>query len=104
MGFEDKVIVVDLDGTVCTIEEDYSRCQPMPGSIDALRTIRQKGYKVYIYTGRHINHFELTTRWLERNGVEYDHIVFGKPPAKYYVDDKGIQFTTWSKTLEKLGL
>ena len=59
MGFEDKVIVVDLDGTVCTIEEDYSRCQPMPGSIDALRTIRQKGYKVYIYTGRHINHFEL---------------------------------------------
>ena len=98
----DRIIVVDIDGTVCTVEEDYSKCQLMPGCIEALNRLKQMGYKIYLYTGRHINQFDPTMQWLGRNGVPYDHIIFGKPPAKYYVDDSAIRFDSWEQVLQEV--
>ena len=98
----DKIIVVDIDGTICTENEDYSKCEIMPGCLTALQFIRDNGYKIYLHTGRHINHFDVTRKWLMENKVFYDHIVFGKPPAKYYIDDRAIFFTSWDKVIKKI--
>jgi ribonucleotide monophosphatase NagD (HAD superfamily) len=100
----DKVISIDIDGTICTIEPDYSQCRLIPGAIEAIRKIKQSGYTIFLYTGRHINHFGVTTKWLIENGVPYDHIVFGKPPARYYIDDRAIQFRNWEEVLERIQL
>ena len=101
---DDKVIAIDIDGTVCTVEIDYRDCKLMPGCIEAFAKIRQKGYKIYLHTGRHINNFDTTVNWLKENGVEYDLIIFGKPPAKYYIDDRAVRFESWKKTMEKIVL
>ena len=37
----------------------------------------------------------ITLQWLERYGVEYDEIYFGKPWADIYIDDNAFRFTSW---------
>ena len=64
----------------------------------------EKGYKIYLHTGRHINNFDVTINWLKKNKIDYDHIVFGKPVAKYYIDDRGINFTNWERCNKKMKL
>lgn len=101
---DEKVIVIDIDGTLCTIEKDYAKCKLLDGAQEALKRIRERGYKIYLHTGRHINSYDVTKKWLDENHVIYDLLVFGKPPAKYYIDDKGIQFSSWAKVLEQIEL
>ena len=102
MKVDDHVIVVDLDGTVCTVNEDYSRCELIPGTLEGLKRLKEKGFRIYIYTGRHINQCELTIAWLVTHKVPYDHIIFGKPPAQYYIDDRAIRFQSWEQVLMEL--
>jgi len=47
---------------------------------------------------------ELIWEWLEKhNFAQYiEDVTHEKVRAKYYIDDKGITFTTWKKILEKL--
>jgi len=96
----DNIIAIDIDGTICTIEDDYAKCRLLPGCLEAMDLIRSRGFHIYLYTGRHLDKYELTINWLKENGVIYDHIIFGKPPAKYYIDDKAIEFKSWEKIKE----
>lgn len=100
----DKIIAIDIDGTICSVEEDYSKCILMPGCLEALTHIRNQGYLIFLHTGRHINNFEITVSWLKENNVIYDNIVFGKPPAKYYIDDRAIFFTNWDNIIKNIQL
>lgn len=101
---QDFVITIDIDGTICSVDTDYSKCKLLPGCLEALQRFREKGYKVFLYTGRHINNFEITVNWLAKNGVIYDHLIFGKPPSKYYIDDRAIRFESWEDVLERIEL
>ena len=40
---------------------------------------------------------DLTKRWMDQHGVKYDAIVFGKPNADYYVDDKNMSIDEFIK-------
>ena len=103
MSADDQILAVDLDGTVCTINEDYALCELIPGASAALHRLQEQGYRIFLHTGRHINQYEVTINWLKDHKVPYDHIIFGKPPAKYYIDDRAIHFTSWEDVLEKVG-
>jgi len=42
---------------------------------------------------------------LDRNGIPYDELHFGKPVADFYVDDKAVKLEDWdtfNKFLEQL--
>ena len=80
---EARILAIDLDGTVCTINSDYSQCEPLPGSIEALRTLRARGFRVYLHTGRHINSAPVTHAWLDRFEVPHDMVVFASLPPAY---------------------
>ena len=47
---------------------------------------------------------ELIWEWLNKyNLSQYiNEIVYGKPNAKYYIDDKGIRFTDWNQTIKEV--
>ena len=96
------VIAVDIDGTICTPHADYSQCELIPGTREALHRLRNEGYAVFLHTGRHIDKYQTTVDWLAEHEVPYDHIVFGKPPARYYVDDRAIRFESWDATLKEV--
>ena len=70
--------------------------------IDAIRVAKESGFKIVLFTARrmathngNINKViedvgDLTKTWLKDNKVPYDELLFGKPNAVYYVDDKAM--------------
>src|SRR5262245_12439618 len=102
---EARTVCIDLDGTVCRPSPDaYAQAEPMDGAAEALRELRRLGWVVVLYTARHFNHWKVTMDWLAAHAIEYDQIVFGKPPARYYVDDRAIAFDgEWSSVVRRIG-
>lgn len=47
---------------------------------------------------------ELIWEWLEKYNLDVyiDDIVYGKPNAKYYIDDKAISFKNWNQTIKDI--
>lgn len=103
-------ICIDLDGVVCHLrrpEQSYADVEPMPGAVAKLRTLRAHGHYVILYTARHMKTCDgnvgkviarvgaITLAWLDKHGVEYDEIHFGKPWADLYLDDNAVRFTGW---------
>ena len=101
---EVRTLCVDLDFTICTHRGDYGSAEPIPGAREALTRLREAGWIVVLQTARHFNHWQVTEEWLSHHGIPYDQLVFGKPPARYYVDDRGIAFQgDWRELSERLG-
>lgn len=110
-------IVIDLDGVICPVKlphESYAALEPIPGAIEKLRELRSAGHYIIIQTARNMATCEsnlgrvmkniggLTLDWLERHGVEYDEIYFGKPNAEIYIDDRGLRFSSWDQITESI--
>jgi capsule biosynthesis phosphatase len=103
-------ICLDLDGVICDFRrpgETYADVRPMPGAVDRIRDLRAAGHHVIIQTARHMKttggnvglviarQGQITLEWLDRNGIEFDEIHFGKPFADVYIDDNAFRFLTW---------
>src|SRR5688500_2821148 len=104
-------LCIDLDGVVCALrgpDQTYDELEPLPGAVERLRELRAAGHYVILLTARHMKTCEgnvgrvvarqgLTTlQWLERHGVEYDELHFGKPHADVYLDDNAMRFESWA--------
>jgi dTDP-glucose 4,6-dehydratase len=90
---------VDIDGVLAEIVPnlDYEQARPVARNVSRVNALHDAGCHVVLYTargsetGRDWSH---TTRTqLERWGVRYDELKFGKPAADYYVDDRLITLT-----------
>jgi capsule biosynthesis phosphatase len=105
-------ICVDLDGVICELRrpgQSYADLNPVEGAVERMRSLRAAGHYLIIYTARHMKTCDgnvgqvvarqgLTTlEWLERHGIEYDEIHFGKPHADVYLDDNAVRFDGWAK-------
>lgn len=103
-------IVIDLDGTICTLKqknETYEEVQLKPGAAEFIKKLRKDGNYIIIQTARNMatcdsnigkvmkNVGKITLEWLEKNKVEYDEIFFGKPNANLYIDDRAFRFEDW---------
>ncbi len=104
-------ICFDLDGVICELrkpEESYAELRPVAGAVEKLKALKAAGHTLIISTARHMKTCEgnvglvqarqgkVTLDWLERHGVPFDEIYFGKPWANVYVDDNAFHFTDWS--------
>jgi len=88
----DKLIAVDLDGTLCH-GEFWGDDEPEPHKemIDYFNSLYKKGAHIIIYTARQPKWFSLTMSWLIKNEVMYHGItMMQKPGADLYIDDKVI--------------
>lgn len=106
-------IVVDVDDTLCyTVGRDYANASPNMELISKLAALRRDGWIVTLFTARgqvscngdldliHERVKPILVEWLERHSVEYDELIFGKPYADVYVDDKGMtpeEFLKWEE-------
>lgn len=104
-------IVIDLDGTICPIKkptENYADLIPHEGAVEKIRALHNKGHYIIIQTARNMatqesnlgkvmkNIGKVTLEWLERFGIPYDEIYFGKPNGHVYIDDRALRFTNWN--------
>lgn len=109
-------ICIDLDGTICEIRKDnetYADVKVKPGAAERISALRKAGHTIIINTARNMgstghnvgkalkNIGKITFDWLEKNGIEYDEIFFGKPNADITIDDRVLRFQdNWSEITE----
>lgn len=85
-------IVFDLDGVLCEETKPYSKAKPIEEGIYLLNFFKRKGYKIIIYTSRRKKDEKLTKQWLKKYQIKYDKLIFNKPKADLYIDDKAFRF------------
>ena len=87
-----KTISIDFDGVI----RDCMTDKPVEGVIQALKWLKNKGYKYVICTGR--KNLAPVELWLKANVIN-SKPTNKKTPAVAYIDDRGIRFINWKDTL-----
>ena len=97
-----NTFVIDVDDTICfTINRDFDNSIPNQPVIDKINKLYDKGWEIILFTARGAKscntleekekkYRDITERWLKKHNVKYHALMFGKPNADYYVDDKNI--------------
>ena len=95
----------DFDNTLVTypaVPGDYSTVLPIAPMVDLARQAKEHGHTIIIYTARrmatHGNNAaaaladvgRITFATIDKFGIPCDEIVFGKPVADIYIDDRAI--------------
>src|SRR5258708_7960603 len=99
-----KVICVDFDSTIYPWDLVMASPDPVPGAADALRRLKDAGYRIVILTSRlsptwlaesgynAVDQKAHIERLLTRDAIPYDDVTSEKVPAQAYVDDRAIRF------------
>jgi len=95
---------IDLDNTIAHTEPPHYELQdPMPGARDALNELTKRGWKIIIHTSRPWDQYETIESWLDDQGIPFRRIVCGKLLAKYFVDDRNLEFSgNWDEVIKKI--
>lgn len=103
-------IVIDLDGTICEIKksgQSYEEVFPNKGAVERVRALKEAGHYIIIQTARHMKTCggdqgqvvarigKRTLEWLDKHGIAYDEVYFGKPYADVYIDDLSHKYLDW---------
>ncbi|MAT49217.1 MAG: hypothetical protein CMA27_05250 [Euryarchaeota archaeon] len=95
-----KIFCFDIDGTLCSKSpENYEDAVPYSDRIEQVNKLYDEGNSIIIFTARGsatgIDHKELTKNQLREWGLKYNELIFGKPNADYYIDDKSRDYFNW---------
>ena len=106
--FKEATIAIDFDGVIHKYSKgfqglDNAYDEPMPGVLDSLIKLRDKGFRLIIISSRPV---PIIKEWLLKYDMShyFDDVSNTKHPAKYYIDDHAIRFdkndlSAWDKTL-----
>lgn len=103
-----NVIVLDIDGTICEIDQnkEYSELLPIKSVVNKMWEYKNEGWTIILNTSRNMKTFDgniglinvktakTLSDWLEKHKIPYDEIMYGKPwcgSNGFYVDDKSIR-------------
>ena len=98
-----KTFVFDIDGVIATITpgNNYELAGPLVDNIKRINRIYEAGNHIVLFTARGsatgINWSATTQRQMNEWGVKHHKLMFGKPAADYYIDDKLISLETLSQ-------
>ena len=100
-----KRFCFDLDNTLVTtptVPGDYCTCKPIYRVIDYLQKLHADGYYIIIHTARRMRTHKgnlgrvvadigaITIQQMRDFAIPYDELIFGKPFADFYIDDKAV--------------
>lgn len=101
--FEGISFVFDIDDTICNNKNrDYENAEPIKEVIDKINYLYDNGATIKLYTSRGMvscngdlekiiaKNNDVLKRWLEKNNVKYNELIFGKPLGDLYIDDKAM--------------
>ena len=95
-----KTYCFDIDGTICSnTSGSYEEAKPYIERIKQINNLHEDGNKIILFTARGtstgIDWESLTKKQLKNWGVSYDELLFGKPEADKYIDDKAEDIFNW---------
>jgi len=90
-----KVIIVDIDGTICsTTDGSYEKAIPNYKMISAINKLYDDGCIINYWTARgtttNIDWTDVTKKQLKLWGCKYHEVKLGKPFYDLFIDDKCI--------------
>jgi hypothetical protein len=90
------IFCFDIDETLCkTYATNYIEAIPIESRIKKVNALFKEGHLIKIFTARGsdtgIDWSELTKNQLKNWKVNYTELIFGKPSADFYIDDKAIK-------------
>ncbi len=98
-----KVIMVDIDGTICTqvgdpgkpiSPDEFLEAEPFPKRIEYLNSLYDEGHYMHYWTARGcmsgIDKLKETREQLDSWGVKYNDLAVFKPFYDLWIDDKGV--------------
>ena len=96
------IYCLDIDGVLCDdMLGDYENSTPDWDVIEKVNQLCDEGHVVKIFTGRGsktgIDWREFTERQLKSWGLKYHELIFGKPVADIFIDDKAVNIRDWIK-------
>ena len=115
-GLENQLVnlAIDFDGVVHTFDKGWhdGTCygEPIEGALDAIKSL-SSDWNIIIFSAKVrpdrplVNGktgYELVDEWLQKHGVRQyvAEITHEKPRAKFYIDDKAIEFkNNWNEIL-----
>lgn len=89
-----KQFVFDIDGVIAQFskELDYAHVEPRTEMVKVIQKLHEYGNTIVLFTARGYvtgQDWEAVTKeQMKKWNVPYDELIFGKPNADYYVDDK----------------
>jgi len=89
------ILYFDIDETIFKTEGmDYEGSKPIQKNIDIVNKLYDDGHGITMWTARGsgsgLDWTEVTTEQLNRFGVKYHSLKFGKPVFDLFIDDKVI--------------
>ena len=107
-----------MDGTICETkkpDEEYKDVKPKPGAVEALKKLKADGHTIIIHSSRNMAaqtnnvakiiavQAPVFKEWFDKYGIEFDELLFGKPLADIYIDDKALQYReSWIEIINKI--
>lgn len=100
-------ILVDFDGTITDKAHGRDIGNPMKGAKEALQVLKNKGYKIVIFSVRANSDSgkKQIADFLTTNNIPFDGIE-AKPNFDFFIDDKAISIghgSNWEDVLEEVG-
>jgi hypothetical protein len=109
-----KVLCFDLDNTLCNTKgTDYNKSTPIKKNINFVNSL-VPNYTILVFTARFMGRekgnlirakkrgYDFTKKQLEKWGLKYNKLIFGKPSYDIFVDDKNLNFKkNWIPDLKK---
>ncbi|MCD6435616.1 MAG: hypothetical protein J7L15_04445 [Clostridiales bacterium] len=109
----DKIINVDLDGTICDFEYP-SMGKLKKGVIEALQKLKDDGFYIRIFscrTSEEVLKYPIDRQeqkrkmeqYLDENEVPYDEVLNINKPIGIFIDDKAIGFRdNWAEVVKEV--
>lgn len=90
-----RSVAVDFDGVI----RDWGTNKPIDGAKNGINLLREMGFSIIIHS---CNRREFIEQWLYDYDIRFDHIWdgIGKPVASIYLDDNGLRFLNWERTIQ----
>jgi len=110
-----STVIIDFDGTIAEWGDYPGMGPPTRGAKEALQKIKDKGFTILILSARTSDEMSkypidketqrrIMKEYLDKHEIPYDEVLKSdKPPATFYIDDRGIGFRgDWDKVLEEM--
>ena len=94
------IYAFDIDGTICTnTYGKYEKAVPFKERIKGINFLYKKGHIIKLFTARgtttSIDWEVITRKQLADWGLNYHELIFGKPEADFFIDDKSFNDCFW---------
>lgn len=98
------IIAIDFDDTTHNSKNPKPGMKmgpPMDGAVESIQALKAAGNIIIIHTVR--DRFQPVMEWLDYYKIPYDDVTNIKPNAKWFIDDKAIEFRgNWEEVLRKV--